>query len=76
MEYLLPELVDHLIKNESAEVDVLETKDTWFGVTYQEDKETVMRAFKNRYRKRVYILRDFINKLSRYLQLSQETCLI
>lgn len=46
-EYLLPELVDHLIKNESAEVDVLETKDTWFGVTYQEDKETVMRAFKN-----------------------------
>ena len=46
-EYLLPELVDHLIKNESAEVDVLETKDTWFGVTYQEDKEAVMRAFKN-----------------------------
>lgn len=46
-EYLLPELVDHLIKNESAEVDVLETKETWFGVTYQEDKETVMRAFKN-----------------------------
>ena len=46
-EYLLPELVDHLIKNKSAEVDVLETKDTWFGVTYQEDKETVMRAFKN-----------------------------
>ena len=44
---LLPELVDHLIKNKSAEVDVLETKDTWFGVTYQEDKETVMRAFKN-----------------------------
>ena len=38
-EYLLPELVDHLIKNESAKVDVLETKDTWFGVTYQEDKE-------------------------------------
>ena len=46
-EYLLPELVDHLIKNKSAEVDVLETKDTWFGVTYQEDKETVMSAFKN-----------------------------
>ena len=46
-EYLLPELVDHLIKNESAEVDVLETKDTWFGVTYQEDKETVMSAFKH-----------------------------
>ena len=46
-EYLLPELVDHLIKKGSAKVDVLETKDTWFGVTYQEDKETVMNAFKN-----------------------------
>lgn len=45
-EYLLPELVDHLIKNGRAQVDVLETKDTWFGVTYQEDKETVMKAFK------------------------------
>ena len=46
-EYLLPELVDRLIKNGSAKVDVLETKDTWFGVTYQEDKETVMNAFKD-----------------------------
>ena len=45
-EYLLPELVDRLIKDGSAKVDVLETKDTWFGVTYQEDKETVMNAFK------------------------------
>lgn len=46
-EYLLPELLDRLIKNGSAKVDVLETKDTWFGVTYQEDKETVMNAFKD-----------------------------
>ena len=46
-EYLLPELVDRLIKDGSAKVDVLETKDTWFGVTYQEDKETVMNAFKD-----------------------------
>ena len=46
-EYLLPELVDRLIKNGSAKVDVLETKDTWFGVTYQEDKETVMNAVKD-----------------------------
>ena len=46
-EYLLPILVDQLIKNGSASVDVLETKDTWFGITYQEDKEAVMEAFKN-----------------------------
>ena len=31
--------LDQLIKNGSDSVDVLETKDTWFGVTYQEDKE-------------------------------------
>ena len=26
--------------------DVLETKDEWFGVTYQEDKASVQAAFK------------------------------
>ena len=52
-EYLLPELVDQLIKTGRAQVDVLETKDTWFGVTYQEDKETVMEALGS-YRSGVY----------------------
>ena len=45
-EYLLPELIDRLIKDGSARVDVLETADTWFGVTYQEDKESVQEAFR------------------------------
>lgn len=45
-EYLLPELIDRLIKQDQAKVDVLETKDTWFGVTYQEDKAAVMEAFR------------------------------
>lgn len=44
-EYLLPELIDKLIQSGKAQVDVLETKDEWFGVTYQEDKETVIKAF-------------------------------
>lgn len=46
-EYLLPEMIDRLIKDGKAKVDVLETKDTWFGVTYQEDKAAVTAAFKN-----------------------------
>ena len=46
-EYLLPVMIDALIQKGTAQVDVLETKDTWFGVTYQEDKETVMNAFKD-----------------------------
>lgn len=44
-EYLLPEMIDRLIKAGKAKVDVLETKDTWFGVTYQEDKAAVTAAF-------------------------------
>lgn len=45
-EYLLPELIDRLIQSKEAQVEVLETKDEWFGVTYQEDKESVMAAFR------------------------------
>ena len=53
-EYLLPEVIDRLIKADAAKVDVLDTKDTWFGVTYQEDKETVMKAFRELTEKGVY----------------------
>ena len=53
-EYLLPEMIDRLIKAGTAKVDVLETKDTWFGVTYQEDKESVMAAFRNLVSEGVY----------------------
>lgn len=53
-EYLLPELIDRLIKEKKAQVDVLETKDTWFGVTYQEDKDSVAEAFKELTEKGVY----------------------
>lgn len=53
-EYLLPELVDRLIKNGKAKVDVLDTKDAWFGVTYQEDKASVTEAFKKLVKDGVY----------------------
>lgn len=55
-EYLLPELIDHLIKAGQAGVDVLETKDTWFGVTYQEDKAVVEEAFRKLTEQGVYPL--------------------
>ena len=45
-EYLLPNIVDKLLKEERANVKVLETQDRWFGVTYKEDKETVQKAFR------------------------------
>ena len=53
-EYLLPEMIDRLIKAGKAKVDVLETKDTWFGVTYQEDKASVIAAFEKLVKDGVY----------------------
>ena len=43
--YLLPKVVDNLIKEGLAEVSVLHTDDKWFGVTYQEDKPFVINSF-------------------------------
>lgn len=40
-EYLIPTVVDNLIKDNKAFVKVLPTSDKWFGVTYQEDKDCV-----------------------------------
>jgi len=44
-EYLLPTIVDDLIKEGKAEVTVLHTNDKWFGVTYKEDKPVVVESF-------------------------------
>jgi dTDP-glucose pyrophosphorylase len=43
-EYLLPKVVDALIKSGRASVKVLETDDKWFGVTYKEDKPVVVES--------------------------------
>lgn len=45
-EYLLPTVVGDLIKEKQVEVFVLESLDRWFGVTYKEDKEFVIKSFK------------------------------
>ena len=45
-EYLLPKIIDKLVENGRAKVTVLETRDKWFGVTYKEDKETVVAAIR------------------------------
>lgn len=45
-EYLLPTIIDGMIKSGKATVKLLETKDKWFGVTYQEDKQIVVNSFR------------------------------
>ena len=46
-EYLIPTVVSDLIEAKKATVDVLETKATWYGVTYKEDKDFVVNSLKN-----------------------------
>ena len=41
-EFYIPTLIDHLIKNDILNVEVIDTESDWFGVTYQEDKPFVM----------------------------------
>ena len=53
-EYLLPNIVDKLLREGRANVKVLETQDRWFGVTYQEDKEAVQKAFAGLIKEGVY----------------------
>jgi dTDP-glucose pyrophosphorylase len=43
-EYFLPFVVDELIKENKAKVQVLKTDEKWYGVTYKEDKEKVVNA--------------------------------
>ncbi len=43
-EFLLPMIVDGLIKENRADVTILETRDKWFGVTYKEDKPIVVES--------------------------------
>ena len=45
-EFFLPSVVSDLVSEGKADVKVLDNTDKWYGVTYKEDKENVMRAFR------------------------------
>ncbi len=42
-EYLLPKIIGDMLQKKQVQVRVLESKDKWFGVTYQEDRELVVK---------------------------------
>ena len=44
-EYLLPIYIDELLQASRVSVKVLDTNDKWFGVTYKEDKDYVVKSF-------------------------------
>lgn len=53
-EFFLPSVVSELVEEEKADVRVLDNTDKWYGVTYKEDKETVVNAFKELKKSGVY----------------------
>ena len=45
-EYLLPTLIGQMLQEQKVKVSVLETADKWFGVTYAEDRQSVVDALR------------------------------
>lgn len=55
-EYLLPTIVGELVKSGKLNVDVLNSPSKWFGITYKEDTETVIKEFDNMISSGIYTL--------------------
>ena len=43
-EYFLPAVVSNLLAEDRATVEVLKSRDKWYGITYKEDKPVIMAA--------------------------------
>jgi dTDP-glucose pyrophosphorylase len=53
-EFLLPIEIDSMIRRGMADVKVLESRDSWFGVTYREDRAGTAEAIAKRHRDKIY----------------------
>lgn len=53
-EYFIPTIIETLLKENKCEVEVLTSKDRWFGVTYKEDKPAVEKAFADMKKNNLY----------------------
>lgn len=54
VEYLLPTIIGGMVREGSAEVQVLKSSDQWFGVTYKEDKPYVIESIQKLLEKGAY----------------------
>ena len=43
-EYLIPDVINEQVNNKDVCAEILDTTATWYGVTYKEDKESVVNA--------------------------------
>ncbi len=53
-EYLIPEVVSKAIKNNYAQVKLINTTSTWMGVTYKEDKNILVEMINNLIKEGLY----------------------
>lgn len=53
-EFLLPVLIDRMLAENAASVQMLPTDDQWFGMTFREDIPAVVEAFRELVRQGVY----------------------
>ena len=59
-EYLLPIIVDGELQQGKCTVTVERSEDSWFGVTYHEDKPAVVEAFRKLYHQGAYDAADLL----------------
>ncbi len=53
-EFLLPLTADQLLKENKAKIKIMTSKDRWFGVTYKEDRQSVVDALQSMKDKGLY----------------------
>ena len=53
-EYQIPTVMKNIIKRNNGTIKILETKESWYGVTYKEDIEEVRKALKKITQAKVY----------------------
>ena len=53
-EYVLPEMIGELIKENKADVTILPTNDKWIGITYKEDLVPAQKSFQKMFDQGLY----------------------
>ena len=53
-EYVLPEMIGELIKENKADVTILPTNDKWIGITYKEDLVPAQKSFQKMFNEGLY----------------------
>lgn len=53
-EYLIPEVIFNMIKENKIKMEVLKTDSKWYGVTYKKDKDEVVNAINEMIQEKIY----------------------